>query len=113
MNTKPERLDKDGFPIPGGFDSAPIPRPSPPPSAQRNEFALNVRNIRPLSGDRKYRLYFRNGELFFIRTGGQDNINPVAIQFGLLGVLIAALFRRGEKSPEQIAGLDQAHPKDL
>jgi tetratricopeptide (TPR) repeat protein len=130
MNTRPERLDKDGFPIPAGFDSAPFdsarrtperPRADSgavPPSPQRNEFALNVRNIRLWSADRKYRVLFRNGELFFIRVGGQydggQNMVGVAMHFGLIGGLIAALlFRRGEKSPEQIAGLDETHPKDL
>jgi hypothetical protein len=79
---------------------------------QRSDFVFNVRNIRLWSGDRNYRLYFRDGEFFFIRIGGQS-MDAVAAQFGLIGALIAGWFRRGQLSTEQIADLDRSQPKDL
>lgn len=78
----------------------------------QNDFAFNVRNIRAISGDRKYRVYFRAGEFVFVRVGGQ-NMDFVAMQFGLIGGLIAALCRRGEMPPEKLSNLDAATPQEL
>src|SRR5262245_48180605 len=78
----------------------------------RKEFCFDVRCLQQFTGDRKYRVYLRDGEFFFIRIGGQ-NVAPVAMQFGLVGALIAAWFQRGDKTTDQLAELDQSHPKEL
>src|SRR5262245_11235325 len=78
----------------------------------RNEFVFNARCLSTFTGDRKYRVYCRDGEFFFIRIGGQ-NMDMVAMHFGLLGALIAAFFRRGNKSADAISEQDQSHPREL
>ncbi len=76
------------------------------------DFAFNIRNVRAISADRKYRVYFRSGEFFFVRIGGQ-NMDAIAMQFGLLGGLIAAWYRGGEMSPDKLENLDTTTPKEL
>lgn len=72
---------------------------------------FNATSLHLLSGDRQYRVYVRDDELFFVRIGGQ-NADVAASQFGLLGALISAFFRRGDKTAEDIARLDDSHPRN-
>jgi hypothetical protein len=82
------------------------------PLGNASEFVFDVRSLHTFSGDRKYRVYFSDGDFFCIRTGGQG-LDPVAMQFGLIGVLIAQWFKRGDKTAAVIQQFDQTSPRVL
>jgi hypothetical protein len=91
---------------PGGDAAAP----------QGEETLANVfeaRQINALTADQHYRVYAEEGQLYLIRIGGQQFHPMLAAHFGLLGVLIAAMFSRGNKSQDEIGKLDAQRPSDL
>ncbi|MFZ2517686.1 MAG: hypothetical protein WA089_03215, partial [Anaerolineae bacterium] len=74
--------------------------------------AFNGRQISALSSDRLYRVFFDQGEAFFIQIGGQSFGQAIAVQFGLLGMLIYAPFQRRAqaKLEAKIRDLDMQPP---
>ncbi|MBK9231758.1 MAG: hypothetical protein IPO15_13155 [Anaerolineae bacterium] len=77
--------------------------------------AFNGRQISALSSDRLYRVFFDQGEAFFIQIGGQSFGQAIAVQFGLLGMLIYAPFQRRAqaKLEAKIRDLDMQPPSAL
>jgi hypothetical protein len=76
--------------------------------------AFNARVIpRVLTTEKLFRVYLAPGGLFFSRIGG-PRIDPVAIHFGLVGLLIASLMAKGRdrKAEEKAAELDQLSLRD-
>jgi hypothetical protein len=59
--------------------------------------AFNARAVFTWKSDRYYRVYLRGQELFFIRTSGQLTGELVARQFGLLGMLVWSLIKKGRQ----------------
>lgn len=74
--------------------------------------AFNGRVISALSPDRLYRVFFDQGEVFFIQIGGQSFGQVIAAQFGLLGRLVyAPIQRRAQAKLEaKIRDLDTQPP---
>ena len=78
--------------------------------------AFNGRLISALSSDRLYRVFFDQGEVFFIQIGGQQGIGwAIAVQFGVLGALIYAPFQRRaqEKLEAKIKDFEMQPPSAL
>jgi hypothetical protein len=65
------------------------------------------------SEERLFRVYFAPGGLFFIRVGGARH-DMLAVQFGLLGLLISNLTMKGrmKKVQEKMADMDQSSLRD-
>ncbi len=59
--------------------------------------AFNARAVFTWKSDRYYRIYLRGQELFFIRTSGQLTGELIARQFGLLGMLVWSLIKKGRQ----------------
>jgi hypothetical protein len=78
-----------------------------------DSFVFNARYLASLSSDRLYRIYYRDGAFYLIRIAGQGNTDALAMQFGLLGALLAGAFKGAAKSPEDVARMDEAHPESF
>jgi hypothetical protein len=80
------------------------------------ECAFNARSVSTFGLDRLYRVYLRQGELFFIKIGGQGGAGAaVAMQFGLLGALAQSwLSERSARSLKQkLDQFDRLDPRSL
>ncbi len=73
---------------------------------------FNGRLISALSPDRLYRVFFDQGEVFFIQIGGQNFGQIIVLQFGLLGKLIFAPIQQKSqaKLEAKIRDLDTQPP---
>jgi hypothetical protein len=78
--------------------------------------AFNARATFALSADRLYRVYVKEGALYFIRIGGQGGLEMALVGgFGLLGGLAArAIKRRTDKGTKRkLLEMDQRPPQEL
>lgn len=83
-------------------------------ASRQSNAAFNARAVAGLfSAERLYRVYFAPGGLFFIRVGGARH-DPVAIHFGLIGLLISQMTMKGRmrKVEEKMADMDQRSLRD-
>ena len=76
---------------------------------------FQARQICGLTSDRLYRVYLENKRFYLVRIGGQHagGLDAVAIHFGLLGVLLAALLKGKTMSPEEVSVIDAVSPENL
>ena len=59
--------------------------------------AFNARTNLAWKGDLLFRIYPMDGKLYFIKVGGSKTANQaVAVQFGLIGILIAHFMRKSQ-----------------
>ncbi len=81
--------------------------------ATQTTTAFNARFFAIFSEERLYRVYFAPGGMFFIRVGGPRH-DPVAMQFGLIGLLISSLTVKGrmKKAQQKMADMDQRSLRD-
>ena len=78
--------------------------------------AFNARSSITWKGEFLFRIYESNGQLYFIKVGSSKNANQVvAIQFGLLGALIAhfASKRAEEKNQQRLNEFAGIPPEEL
>ena len=90
----------------------------------RADRAFNVRAVSTFTSDRLYRVYVCGNQLAFVKIGGQAGIaEGVAAQFGLLGALFLAWWRKrshkklqqrlAEEDPQDIELLVARDPKNF
>jgi len=78
-----------------------------------DSFVFNARYLATISSDRLYRVCCANGTFYMIRIGGQADMDVLCSQFGAIGALFAGLLRRGARTPEDIATMDEKPPESL
>jgi len=91
------------------FDDAPKP-------ARACKTPFNVKLLSGITPDKFFRVYVHNNAIYFIRhkagAAGDAGKQAIAAQFGLVGVLLAALFK-GKDNSEDDWKLDQMDPEAL
>jgi hypothetical protein len=78
--------------------------------------AFNARTNVSWKGDLLFRIYAMDGKIYFIKVGGSKTANQaVAVQFGLIGILIAHFMGKSQekKTKERLYAVAGVSPEEL